>query len=573
MRLLWFWPYQPQNFARKINHNSDRIQNENLLSPKSQIRKKKIKMAKTDQATAQNAKMNQERKFLSQMLSDSLDGKGQSIKILISEYAKEHKMTCYEVLSQFKDGNQRTALHFACQGNNVDGDSVRVLLGSNWLSNTAKENLLRQKDKDGLTPLMMVAQHPNRDLSYQRTKLLLQIGGNKLALARSQAGATALHYAAGMAASKETLNLLYNAGKICLRTNSKTGGMPLHWIAGTSPKTEKESDFAEALTALIDIYHSSLKNEDSNTNDDTADQTDILNAPNEQGMPPLILAAAANNDKHASILVEKGANWSTILPGNVNLLHMAADLNLIRTLQAILSFQSSNENVAKYLAMQNNQGETPLDLASNEGHVGCVMLLLPNGQNSEEEARDYIQQHQVKQKSNPSIVPTTSSSSPSSDSSLKAFEEQMKVNISKLGDLTITDEQIEQAMKHKQDGNKYFVQKEYADAIEHYTKAISVNPKEPTFYSNRSACYHNLTQYSSALEDALSAKHLKPDWSKAYYRIAVVQLSMEEYEEAACSAWDGLQRDSKNAELKALLQKCVKMGKKDHLEKIDKQKK
>ena len=53
----------------------------------------------------------------------------------------------------------------------------------------------------------------------------------------------------------------------------------------------------------------------------------------------------------------------------------------------------------------------------------------------------------------------------------------------------------------------------------------------------------------------------------------MIQMSMKKYEDAACSAWEGLQKDPSNEELKALLQKCVKMGKKEHKETVAKEKK
>lgn len=439
--------------------------------------------SKTDNATAQNAKMNQERTFLSSLLSSALDGDGTKVKSLTSNYAKEHKLTCMEVLSQFKDGNKRNAIHFACQSSTSGKkqepkddeqiDIISTLLESNWLSNTATEALLRSKDKDGLTPLMIVAQHPSPAISAHRTKLILTIGGTKCALARSNAGATALHYAAGMGASPTTLKRLYEAGSICLRTNSSKGGMPLHWIAGTSPKKEKEEDFANALTTLISFYDAEKKKQEANPDSNTP-LVDIVNAPNEQGMPPLILAAAANNDKHASLLVEHGADWMTLLPGNVTLLHMAADLNLIRTLNSIMTLPDQDTHLTKFQSMTNDQGETPLDLAAGEGHVGCVMLLLPQGNNSEEEARQYIQQYQATPKAKPT-TPSPTTQTTNTDSKMTHIEAQTLTKITNLQTQTpLPESQIKTALEHKQIGNQHFLQKNYPTAILEYTNAISL---------------------------------------------------------------------------------------------------
>ena len=48
-------------------------------------------------------------------------------------------------------------------------------------------------------------------------------------------------------------------------------------------------------------------------------------------------------------------------------------------------------------------------------------------------------------------------------------------------------------------GTKAFTSKDYHKAIEHFTNAINENPNDHTLYSNRSACYHNLSKFDDAL--------------------------------------------------------------------------
>jgi serine/threonine-protein phosphatase 5 len=47
----------------------------------------------------------------------------------------------------------------------------------------------------------------------------------------------------------------------------------------------------------------------------------------------------------------------------------------------------------------------------------------------------------------------------------------------------------DQAVAFKNQGNKAFAAHDWATAIEFYTKAIELNPKEPTFYSNRAQVF------------------------------------------------------------------------------------
>ena len=514
-------------------------------------------------AEAKNAKMSQERKFISNLFEESLNGNGPEVKKLVSEYAKKHKTTCYDVLSQFKDGNKRTALHFACQGlkSSDNVDILSYLLKSTLLSVTCTESLLRLKDNEGLTCLMIAAQHPDLELGYQRVKFILEIGGKKLALARSKSGGTPLHYAAGIGAKRETLKALFAAGNVALNTCSKQGGTPLHWVAGTSPKKEKEDDFAEALVTLID--------------DCGAD----VDAPNEQGMPPLILSAAANNDRNSSILIQKGADPTKILPGNVTLFHMAADLNLIKTLTALLHLDETT--IQKYKTMKNDQGETPLDLAAAEGHIECVMLLLPDDDNSEASARKYIEMKKTakKNESNVTVKPSHIDKLQNPQGSGATFtlterDTEAKMKATRFLELessqSINAENKDNAIVFKAKGNEYFSKKEYELAIKEYSSAIETYLLGAGFYPNCSACHKSIKKFKAAIDDALLAQHLRPDWSKPHFCLAVCLSEMQKIEDVACSAWKGLQLNQKNDELKALLQKCVKLGKKTHNETLAK---
>ena len=47
-----------------------------------------------------------------------------------------------------------------------------------------------------------------------------------------------------------------------------------------------------------------------------------------------------------------------------------------------------------------------------------------------------------------------------------------------------------------------------------YTEAISLDPRNHVFYTNRSAVYLRTKQYDLALEDGKKAAELKPNWQK-----------------------------------------------------------
>ena len=55
------------------------------------------------------------------------------------------------------------------------------------------------------------------------------------------------------------------------------------------------------------------------------------------------------------------------------------------------------------------------------------------------------------------------------------------------------------ALAFKAEGNGHFKNKQYAEAIEQYTKAIEADPDtDVTFYSNRSACYAATAKWQEA---------------------------------------------------------------------------
>lgn len=43
----------------------------------------------------------------------------------------------------------------------------------------------------------------------------------------------------------------------------------------------------------------------------------------------------------------------------------------------------------------------------------------------------------------------------------------------------------EKAVDHKNEGNKFFAAHDWVNAIDCYTKAIELDDKQPTYYSNR----------------------------------------------------------------------------------------
>jgi ankyrin repeat protein len=495
-------------------------------------------------AEEKNARMTEERAFLTKLLESSLQGDFDTVKQHVQDYRGKHPAVSeQEVLSQFKDGKKRTAVHFMSQSSSPD--IMEKLI--QWFVDSDKDfliSILKMKDMNGMTALMMCAQNPDPQLACQRVKALLQVGGKPLALARSNAGAGALHYAAGAGALAETINALVEAGKVALSTPSRKGGTPLHWAAAL------RDDFSETtLKALVEAG---------------AD----LNISNESGLSPLLLAAAAGNDKHAKYLVQQGTDVTKELPGSITIYHMAADCNLVGTLAILLE---KYPDQSQLVSQPNGRNERPIDLAVQEGNLGCVMLL--TGESDEDKAKAFMAEHQksLPARNDASTKPASAPAEPKKDTAqYSLLEEHAKELGAKAVAMLVSDEDKARAQDIKKEGNQHYVKKEWQLAIDFYTKAIDADPTDAAFYSNRSACYMQLKQHDEALQDAVICRQLRPTWPKGCFRMAVARLALKRYEDAALSAWEGLQQDQNNDELKSLLQKCVKHGRKVHQDTVQK---
>lgn len=97
--------------------------------------------------------------------------------------------------------------------------------------------------------------------------------------------------------------------------------------------------------------------------------------------------------------------------------------------------------------------------------------------------------------------------------------------------LTTEEEKDKITMKLKEQGNVYFKNKEYENAIKLYTTALNIK-KDPVFLSNRSACYVSLGEYEKVVEDCSAALELKRDYSKCLLRRASAYEILGNYSES-----------------------------------------
>ncbi len=81
-------------------------------------------------------------------------------------------------------------------------------------------------------------------------------------------------------------------------------------------------------------------------------------------------------------------------------------------------------------------------------------------------------------------------------------------------------------------GNRYFSSKDYINAVECYTNAISKQPTTATFYNNRGVAYDNLDKHQEAISDYSKALELEPSDELYYYNRGTAYGDLGKYEKA-----------------------------------------
>eukprot|EP00927_Polykrikos_kofoidii_P077792 TRINITY_DN74698_c0_g1_i1.p1 TRINITY_DN74698_c0_g1~~TRINITY_DN74698_c0_g1_i1.p1 ORF type:complete len:431 (+),score=120.48 TRINITY_DN74698_c0_g1_i1:75-1295(+) len=114
----------------------------------------------------------------------------------------------------------------------------------------------------------------------------------------------------------------------------------------------------------------------------------------------------------------------------------------------------------------------------------------------------------------------------------------------------------EQVREWRKKGNDDFKKQDYASAVQNYSEAIKLQPKESALYVNRSIAFRQLNCWEKAVNDAQTAAELDPSNEKAHYSLGFALRRMGKIEEAMVSCKAGLELQAENKpliELKANL--------------------
>jgi ankyrin repeat protein len=393
--------------------------------------------------------------------------------------------------------------------------------------------IVNLQDKNEYTPIINATICESLPLM----QLLIDNGANvKLT---NKDGASALNFAAADGSIERMDLLLANGADV---NNTSEAGTPIGWASGKGQ--------TKAVRYLIE--HNG----------------DVNRTGSAQLVPPVFLAAVANCDETTALLVESGADVGALITGNLTLLHICAESGLTAAVAAIIKTETGQ----KTACVVNTDGSLPIHMAAMSKHVDCIKLLLPfsgppystmepDAHSTMEtilkEGADHLAAWHAQ-----SEKKTQNSSSPTVESSESTAPQTPP--IPDLTQLNITEADKAKGTEWKDKGNAFYKKKDFKSAIEAYSKGLEMDPTNHVIYSNRSACFHALEDYDSCLKDAEICRRLVPQWIKGCYRLATARFALGKYEDAAVAAYEGLQIDQSNDELKSLLQRAVKKGQQEH---------
>ncbi|KNC55619.1 mitochondrial import receptor subunit TOM34 [Thecamonas trahens ATCC 50062] len=120
----------------------------------------------------------------------------------------------------------------------------------------------------------------------------------------------------------------------------------------------------------------------------------------------------------------------------------------------------------------------------------------------------------------------------------------------------VSDANVARAMAIKVEGNSRFAVGDLDAALEHYTRAIEINPNEGVFYSNRAQVHLKQESYYDAIHDCAKSIERGPTF-KAYLRRAKAWHALRAFEEASRDYVTALRYGARYSDVRPGLEQCL----------------
>src|SRR5581483_3212306 len=91
---------------------------------------------------------------------------------------------------------------------------------------------------------------------------------------------------------------------------------------------------------------------------------------------------------------------------------------------------------------------------------------------------------------------------------------------------------VERAESHKSKGNTHFSKKEYESAAKEYSAAITHNPSNVVYYTNRALCYLKLKKYDNVISDCKVAISMDMNSVKGHYMLGQALTEKADFDSA-----------------------------------------
>ncbi|KDO21613.1 hypothetical protein SPRG_13298 [Saprolegnia parasitica CBS 223.65] len=463
-----------------------------------------------------------QKKMIERLLSSANDGDLAELEVAVNGIVATtgQSLSKGDILSDFKDAHKRSAIHFAAL------KGRRKVLAYILENSPSSLNL---PDEDGRTPLLYAIKA--NEFATAKS-LLVDYKADATLVANN--GTSCLHEAAANG-SVRAIKLLAEHG--AQLEASTPNGTPLHMAVS--------EDQEKAVESLLSLHAN-------------------VNARNQHGITPLLLATLMHKPAVAALLLRAGADMTVnIMPG-ITAVHVAAETGFTSIIEAMLAERAvDTQTIAN---QRSDAGLTPLELAAGMGHAAVVRLLQPftagfesadvDAVLAKEQARVVASEAQT-----PVVVAPTTATDAEVPATTAAADDEAVVLPPMVA---VDDATVAKANVIKDQGNALFVKKQYPESIALYTQALALNPCDALLYSNRCAAHLAAGDAKQALRDVRISLQLKPNWAKALFREGQCLEALKRYEDAAMSMWSAMQLAPEDKLIKKRFQACVQRGRDEH---------